>query len=474
MKFNRANAQPTKTVNLAGGEAYQESPKLALVSLLLTSFVKDQYYRSAKKGMEDLISLIDKVPDKRFVAKAALYARTKFGMRSISHVAAAELASRIGGQVWAKNFFNKIVFRPDDMTEILAYIYEKGGKESNAIRKGFSQAFSRFDEYQLGKYKKDGAEVSLIDVANIVHPHPSEAVAKLIKGTLAVPQTWEARMTQVGQKAETEEQKDEMKADVWKQLIASKRIGYFALLRNLRNIIEQAPELVSQATEMLTDEKAIRGSMVLPFRYLTAIEEIQKLNGKGVRDVLVALNVALDKATANVPEFPGSTLVVLDESGSMGGQPVEIGALFSAILVKANKDVDFMMFDSDARYVSLNPMDSTLTLTQSIKRQVSGGGTNFHSIFHEANRKYDRVIILSDEQGWVGYDAPTKTFADYKRRLGADPRIYSFDLSGYGSLQFPEQNVYAIAGFSEKIFDLMKLLEQDRNAMINEIEKVEL
>jgi hypothetical protein len=52
--------------------------------------------------------------------------------------------------------------------------------------------------------------------------------------------------------------------------------------------------------------------------------------------------------------------------------------------------------------------------------------------------------------------------------------VYSFDLQGYGSLQFPEQNVFALAGFSDKVFDLMQLLETDRIALIREIEKSEL
>jgi len=81
---------------------------------------------------------------------------------------------------------------------------------------------------------------------------------------------------------------------------------------------------------------------------------------------------------------------------------------------------------------------------------------------------------LSDMQGWVDYDVPTETFNEYKQRTGANPYIYSFDLQGYGTLQFPEQNVFAIAGFSEKIFDVMKLLEQDKNALINKIEEIEL
>lgn len=473
-RFNQKNTNTTKTVNLAGGEAFIESPQLELVSLLLTSFVKDQYYRSSKEALKQLQTLIDSNADKRFVAKAAIYARTKFGMRSISHAVAAELATRVKGETWTKNFFDKIVYRPDDMTEILAYYYGLGQKnEPNALKKGFASAFARFDEYQLAKYKKDGQAVSLIDVANMVHPKHSDAIEKLIKGTLKPAETWENKLSKAGQEAETEEGKEEAKAGVWKQLVKTKRIGYFALLRNLRNILEQASDILPQALELLTDEKLIRSSLVLPFRFLTAIDELGKINTDGVRDVIVALNKAMDIAVVNVPKFEGKTLVVVDESGSMSGEPSKIASLFAAILYKSN-DADLMLFQEDARYVTLNPTDSTLTLASQINKLHRGGGTSFHAPLQEANRAYQRMIFLSDMQGWVGHDVPTSSFNDYKTRTGANPKIYSFDLAGYGTLQFPENNIFAIAGFSEKIFDVMKLLEQDRNALISEIEKIEL
>ena len=76
-------------------------------------------------------------------------------------------------------------------------------------------------------------------------------------------------------------------------------------------------------------------------------------------------------------------------------------------------------------------------------------------------------------QGWVGFNAPTVQVNQYKQKYNANPFIYSFDLNGYGSMQFPEQNVFAIAGFSEKIFDVMKLMEIDKKALINKIKQVE-
>lgn len=472
-RFN-VSTQPTKTINRAGGEAYTQNPQLHFVSLLLTSFVTDQYYRSADETLKEVSQLIDAIPDKKFTAKAAIYARTKYGMRSISHVVAAEVANRVKGEAWIRSFLDKVVYRPDDITEIMAYYKALSGKrQSHAMRKGFAAALGRFDAYKLAKYKGAGKDISLIDVTNLTHPKHTEPLGQLIKGTLPTPDTWEAKLTQAGQKATSDEEKVAFKKEVWTQLIKERKIGYFALLRNLRNILEQAPELVPDAISLLTDEKLIRSSLVLPFRFLTAMEEIEQCNGLGVREVLGGLSIAIDIATSNVPKLDGDTLVVLDGSGSMSGKPIKIGSLFAAVLIKAN-NADYMTFSDDAKYQTYNPMDSTMTIARMMEKGIVSGGTNFHAIFETANRDYDRVIILSDMQGWVGYNAPTQSFAEYKRRVGVNPRIYSFDLQGYGSLQFPEDNVYCLAGFSEKVFDILKLLETDKQALLHEIEKIEL
>ena len=115
-----------------------------------------------------------------------------------------------------------------------------------------------------------------------------------------------------------------------------------------------------------------------------------------------------------------------------------------------------------------------MTIANRLKADFKSGGTNFHSIFDKASQKYDRIVILSDMQGWIGGDAPTNAFSKYKKRVKSNPKIFSFDLNGYGSLQFPQQNIYAIAGFSEKVFDLMKALDGDRQALINKINAVDI
>ncbi len=477
-RFNMPVSTANRTVNYAGGEAFTQDPKLELASLLLTSFLKDQHYRSGDETVERIRELIDQLPDKSFAAKAALYARTKYGMRSVSHVVAREIA-RVSGASWTARFFDKIVYRPDDLTEILSlYWATNNGKKTipHAMKKGFAAALHRLDGYQLAKYRGQQKAVKLVDATNLFHPQATEALTALIEDRLKSTDTWESKLTQAGQMAETEDRVAELKSEAWAELIRTRKIGYFALLRNLRNLLEQCPEVIDEAVAMLTDERLISTSLVLPFRYTTAIDALMQAEGVDtlkVRQVIQAINRAVDISLKNVPHFPGRTLVALDTSSSMMGQPIKIGALFAAILYKANA-ADLMTFDESARCVNLNPSDSTLSLAGMIERGATGGGTNFHAIFHEATKAYDRIIILSDMQGWIGYDAPTASFEAYKRRTKANPHVFSFDLQGYGTLQLPQPQVYCLAGFSEKTLDLMKMLEEDRHALVRQIEAVEL
>jgi hypothetical protein len=477
MKYNtmlKKRARRGKATNLAGGSAFEQSLRGELVSILLTSTLGDQFYRPGDKTAERLKELVRGAEDKRFVAKAAIYARTKAGMRSVSHLAAGEIARAVKGVAWTKVFYDKVVHRPDDVLEILAYYLAVYGRPvPNSLKKGLGAALARFDEYQLAKYRRASAELKLVDAVNLLHPPHSEALRKLVADELAPAETWETKLTQAGVQGESQEQVDDLKSAAWEELISSRKLGYFALLRNLRNILEQAPNTVDVALAMLTDERLIRKSLVLPFRYLAALEAVESTNLPRAAEVVEALNVAVDKSLANVPVFEGKTLVALDGSGSMHGKPLRIGSLFASTLLKANH-ADLLVFSDGARYLTLNRRDSTLTLTREIERQAKGGGTNFHAIFQTANRKYDRLIILSDMQGWMNGGEPSKAFAAYKRQYGADPRVFSFDLAGYGTLQFPERNIYCLAGFSDKALEMLKFLESDKQALIAEIEAMEL
>lgn len=514
-RFNFLRRRQKKTVNLAGGEAFDSSRQLELVSLLLTTFVENKFYEVAepprnKRGfrrriqpdaakmppsrIERLCDLIGSFPSEQlpFVGRAAIYARTQGYMRTITHVLVPELNRVASGNDWMRRVVCKTVLRPDDALEMAAYQTMKYGRPfPNALRRGLRDCFEGteykkpFDAYQLAKYRGSGKTRSLVDLFNLIRPKPQnqqqeQLFRELMTGQLRSKDTWESRLTQAGQEAagiddekSRVEALQEAKAEVWSDLIKTQKIGQLALLRNLRNIIGQAPDILPEALELLVDKNRIQRSMILPFRYYTAYQQIRQYGQENNREVLVALSQALDRALVNVPSLQGKTLVVLDESGSMVGRPLEIGAIFASILFKVN-NADLLTFSEEARWWRLNPLDSTVTIAETLINQATGGGTNFHAIFQTASQKYDRIIILSDMQGWIGYDTPTAAFAEFKKRTGAEPFIFSFDLNGYGTLMFPENKVCCLAGWSEQIFEIMKLVEQDPQAMIGEIDKIEL
>lgn len=482
---NRNQNKSQKTINKAGGEAFTQSPKMKLASILLTSFAQDQYYRKAEDAYKEMVALLS-IVNPLFAAKAAIYARQKYGMRSITHVLAGEMAAYVSGQTWAKDFYNQIIRRPDDMLEIAAYYQAKGGKNlPNAMKKGFASAFDKFDGYQIAKYRGDGKAVKLIDLVNMVHPTPTlanaSALQQLVDGKLKNIETWEAKLTMAGQKARNEAEKTRLKLNVWTQLLQEGKLGYFALIRNLRNIAAfQDSRLINLAYAQLTDANRIKKSLVLPFRLIVAWKQIGNTD-RFARKLRSGLERAIDIACDNVPELE-NTLVVIDNSGSMHQKVSnsehmlcnEMGAAFGMMLAK-RCNADILEFGTSARYIRYNLNDSVMDFATNFERNNKvGHGTNFHSIFQHIQKPYDRIVIFSDMQGWIGYTNPSNSFNIYKAKTKSNPYLYSFDLAGYGTMQFPENKIFCLAGFSEKVFDLMGVLETNPKALVRAIEAIEL
>ena len=468
--LSRGRAAPN-TLNFENGRAFTQTAKLELVSVLLTTFLEDEFYRTEKQTTEKIRELITKVGDARFVAKAALYARHNHGMRSVSHLVAGELAKSVKGASWTKGFYAQVARRPDDVMETLGYYLAVYGRPiPNSLKKGLGAALARFDEYQVAKYRREHGAFKMVDAVNLLRPKATPALSKLVRGELGPAQTWETKLTQAGE-AETADGVTAAKSRAWGELVRERKLGYLALLRNVRNILTQAPELVGELCEQLADEVAVRRARVFPFQFLSAVDVLKQGNLPGASRVMDALNEAIDHSLANVPKFEGNTLVALDSSGSMAGRPQTIGSLFAATLVKAT-GADLMLFSDDARYVTLNRRDPTLTAARGIP--FMSGGTNFNAIFQRANRAYDRLVILSDMQGWIGGGAPVKALADYEQRFAAAPRIHSFDLKGNGTLQFPQERVYCLAGWSDRVFEIMQKLDRDPAALVREVESVPL
>ena len=472
-KFN--TTATIKTTNKAGHVAYGMTDKSKLVTQVLTSFINEQkFYGDNTKEMQKTISAVIK-KDPQFVANLAVFARKEFNMRSVAHVLTAYLAHEVEGKPYARKVVKAVSLRGDDVTEIMSCYLSMFGKPiPNALKKGISDAMQGFDEYTMAKYKGEGKDVKMRDLLCLCRPTPktseqAEMWKRCLNGELETPYTWETELSAKGNNAET-----------WEQLIDSGKVGYMALLRNLRNILTASPSNVNKVLDYIQNPEAVRKSKQLPFRFLSAYKELENIGGSRVFD---ALENAVEAACDNLPKLSGTTVIAVDVSGSMDDpvsekskvRCVEIASLLGLIANKICDNSYFYKFNTNIVKDSVSHKSGILSTA---RKAAAGGGTNMYLPFHkmiEDNIKADRIIILSDNEcnsggGWYCKD-PVQTIADqYRKQSGCNIWVHAIDLQGYGSQQFYGAKTNVIAGWSEKVFNFIKLAEQGEGTLEKAIE----
>jgi hypothetical protein len=460
-RFNKLASEKNIAVNLAGGYSFTRPPKEELMFAVLTSFLENKFYESGSDRLQRIVVLVKAVNDPIFIAKLAKATRTIFHLRSTYHTLVGELAKINKGNNLVSNLIEQTTERPDDLTELIAYI---GKPIPNQIKKGIAKALRKFNQYQLTKYKQAKKEVSLCDLFNLVHPKPKDKIqakmwGSLLKGELKPPDTWEVLLSTT---------KD--KASVWRQLIMEDRIGYMALLRNLRNIDQQTNNNVKKrACETIANKERVLKSKQLPFRFYSAYAQVDN------QDMLEAISQAMEHSLLNIPQYDGETLIAVDVSGSMSGKPIEIASIFAGALWKAN-NAELVLYDTNLQRVKLLKATPIIQLAEKIQQLATGGGTQTSLVFDYATqtgKKYNRIIILSDNESWVesyfGNRKGAQTSYNQYRKIN-DPFIYAIDIEGYGTSDLKNNKVFHITGWSDKIFDLMKFAEKKN--VVNWVEEI--
>lgn len=463
------------TTNKEGHAAYDMPYKTKLVTQVLTSFFNEEkFYGDNSAEMTELMKETAKRAP-QFMAKLAVFARREFNMRSVSHVLTAVLAHEPNGKQYVRELVKKVVVRGDDATEIMACYLSMFGKPiPNSLRRGLADVLCTFDEYTLAKYKGEGKGVKMRDLVCLCRPAPkneeqSAMFKRLLEGTLQTPMTWETQLSANGNNAET-----------WEKLIDSGKVGYMALLRNLRNIILADPSNVNKALDKIQDPESVRRSKQLPFRFLSAYRELSQIASSRV---FGALENAADAAVYNLPRLPGKTVIAVDVSGSMWStvsakssvRCVEIAMLLGIIANRICEDSIFYTFDGKIRKYNFSP--NSPILYTALSYDDNGGWTDMELPFKrmiEDNVKADRVIVLSDNQCNYGSGRTVQAYADeYRRKSGNNLWVHAIDLQGYGTQQFCGAKTNIIAGWSEKVFNFILLAEQGEGSLVKMIEGYE-
>jgi 60 kDa SS-A/Ro ribonucleoprotein len=443
MRVNKPNNEP-KTHE--GAPAFADLTPLQQLrrSVLACLLWEDSFYESGVSIAERIQDAARKVTPEDLAA-LAIEARQSFNLRHAPLLLLDVLTSTGSGRKdgLVRNTIAQVISRADELAEFVA-LYWRNGKHplSGQMKKGLADAFTKFDAYQLAKYNRDHA-IKLRDVMFLVHPKPGEGQdaiwKKLADQELESPDTWEVSLSAGTDKKET-----------FERLLREGKLGYLALLRNLRNM-EQAGV---DAAAIISALKARKGArQVLPFRFIAA--------AKAAPTFEPAIDEAMLASFAEAPKLPGNTLVIIDVSGSMyGGRMSKKSDMNRALAASALGAIARELCEIPLVYATAGsdtkrqhqteqvPARRGMALVDAIydMRQPLGGGGIFLTQVCDFLRgkvgAVDRTIVITDEQD-----------CDVNNKAIAEPigRGYLINVASYrnGIGYGPWTH---IDGFSERVF----------------------
>lgn len=493
--------------NASGGKAFKLSPEMELYTTVVTSTLNDKYYESGDKRVERIKEKMKEVSPE-FVGKLAVHARNNMNLRTIPLVLTAELAKIHNGDSLVQKVVKNVVCRADEISKLLEFYIKANNRDgkkvlnkvSHQIIKGLKIAFNNFDEYQLAKYNRDGI-VKLRDALFLSHPRAygktkaearkkADLFKKLVDGKLDTPYTWETELSDLGQQKFADDKEKKLAfAKKWEELIDSDKLGYMALLRNLRNIDEAgvSAKHIKKVCERIADADEVKKSKQFPFRFLSAARETSN------DDFIEALDKALLASAENIAGFDDYTGVVIatDVSGSMDTnisdkskvKNVDIGQVLGTLLNAKCKNSIVGLFGTNWKPLPNIPKESPLKALKYMQKQSAevGWSTNGHLVIEDLIKRKvvtDKVMIFTDmelynSEGYGTISINTR-WRQYREKVNPNAKIYLFDLAGYGRTPIDikeEDGVYLIAGWSDRVFDILAAVEKGSSA-VEEIEKI--
>jgi hypothetical protein len=361
-----------------------------------------EFYEDGVQIAGRIHELVPQVAPER-VAALAVEARERMKLRHAPLLLVREMARHATHRALVADTLTRVIQRADELSEFVA-IYWAGGRQplSAQVKKGLAAAFGKFDEYALAKYDRAGA-VRLRDVLFLSHAHPvDDAQAalwkRLAENELATPDTWEVALSAAGRG------EGDSKREVWERLLAERKLGALALLRNLRNLHTAgvSEELVLEALAALKTDR------VLPFRFLAAARNAPQWEE--------ALEAAMFRALeGRKAKLAGHTVLLVDVSGSMEAsissrsemRRTDAAYGLAILLREIAEKVTIYTFSQSAVLV---PSRRGMALRDALDRSQAHGGTYLGAALKQVeadvSKGWDRIVVITDEQSHDQVPAP--------------------------------------------------------------------
>lgn len=394
---------------------------------------EDQFYEDGKSIAARIEEASRTVP-LTDLASLAVEARTSMRLRHAPlWLTLALLNRRAGAAFDTASVVEQVCRRADEPGELLAMYWKDGRKPlPAALRRGLGRALLRFDAYQLAKYDRPGT-VRLRDVVRVAHPKArtsdqADVFKRLLDGSLESADTWEVALT-TGGDARTE----------FERLLRAGKLGYLALLRNLRRM-DQAGVDADLVRNAILARKGAQD--VLPFRYVAAARAAPRFEPW--------LDEALCAAVEDMPVLPGETIVLVDVSGSMDKSLSaksdltrrDAGATLASVI---HGKVRIFTFSEEVKEVA--PRRGMAGVDAISRSQLHRGTYLGRAVAHVNRLPHDRLIVITDEESHDAVGSPSARHA-YMINVASTQKTV-----GYGRWN-------RITGFSENVLRWIHEIEE--------------
>ncbi|MCA9277552.1 MAG: TROVE domain-containing protein [Phycisphaeraceae bacterium] len=491
-KSIRGRLAPAATArNEAGGNAYAMSAEQMLAQYVATGCMNSTFYASAQDQLDTVLALCEKVSPE-FIARTALYCRSKGHMKDLPALLCAVLSVRSPGLM--AEVFDRVIDSPKMLRNFVQIMRSGvvGRKSLGTLPKRLVRSWleSRTDDALF--FASVGNDPSLADIVKMVHPNPQTSSREALYGYLigrdhdadALPDI--VKQFEAFKSGATSNIPDvpfqmltslNLDTKAWKQIA---RNGSWQMTRmNLntfaRHGVLKDKDVVKVIANRLADEKQIMRARAFPYQLLVA----HRMASKDVPDTIRhSLEIATEIATRNVPAIDGTTYVCIDVSGSMHSpvtghrkgatsavQCIDVAALIAATVLRKNPDATIVPFNDTVVAMRLNPRDTVMTNAAQLA-SAPWGGTNCSAPLVHLNKSrshVDTLIYVSDNQSWVdttpnSWRNGTRTMQEWNTLKQRCPKakLVCIDLQPYGTTQAQDRNdILNIGGFSDAVFEVV-------------------
>ena len=253
-----------------------------------------------------------------------------------------------------------------------------------------------------------------------------------LKPGLSAPDTWEVALSAGQDKRET-----------FERMIQERKLGALAMLRNLRGMIaaDVPEEIIRQGLSSMKTER------VLPFRFLAAARYAPQFEPE--------LEAGMFKSLNGVAKLPGTTVILVDISGSMEAtlstrsDMTRLDAAYGLAIMAREvcEQVRVMTFSDN---IVEAPPRRGFALRDAMHNSQAHNATYLGKAVSEINRKgeaSDRLIVITDEQSQDQVPVPKAS------------KAYMINVAAFQNGVGYEQGWTHINGWSEHVVRYIAALE---------------